>query len=57
MPVHHPRSPLGEVIFLPMQPADGIYDPLIGHLVLQQSQAAVDMVGHRLIHVKHVDLK
>ena len=47
----------GEVIFLQMQPADGISDPLIGHLVLQQSQAAVDMVGHRLIHVKHVDLK
>ena len=47
----------GEVIFLPMQPADGVYDPLIGHLVLQQSQAAVDMVGHRLIHVRHGDLK
>ena len=47
----------GEVIFLEMQPADGIYEPLIGHLVLQQSQAAVDMVGHRLMHVKHVDLK
>jgi hypothetical protein len=46
-----------EVLFVEMKPADGIYDPLIGYLVLEQSQAAVDMLGHRLIHVKHLDLK
>ena len=46
-----------EVIFIDMQPADGIYGPLVGYLVLEQSQAAIDMVGHRLIHVKHLDLK
>jgi hypothetical protein len=46
-----------EAIFLPMQPADGVYDPLIGHLVLQQSQVGVDMVTHRLFHIKSVDLK
>jgi predicted aspartyl protease len=51
------RPIYSEVIFLEMQPSDGVYDPLIGHLVLQHSQAAVDMVGHRLIHVKHMDLK
>ena len=51
-------SPIyNEVVFLPMQPSDGVFDPLIGHLVLQQSQAAVDMVTHRLFHVKYVDLK
>ena len=36
---------------------DVLLEPLIGHLVLQQSQAAVDMVGHRLVFVKHLDLK
>ena len=46
-----------EVLFLDMQPHDGLYDPLIGYLVLEQSQAAVDMLGHRLVHVKHLDLK
>ena len=29
----------------------------VQELVLEQSQAAVDMIGHRLIHVKHFDLK
>lgn len=47
----------GEVLFLNMEPADGLYEPLIGYIILEQSQAAVDMLGHRLIHVKKVDLK
>jgi len=46
-----------EVLFVKMNPVDGIYDPLLGYLVLEQSQAAVDMLGHRLVHVKHLDLK
>jgi len=46
-----------EVLFLEMHPHDGIFDPLIGYIVLEQSQAAVDLVGHRLVHVKHLDLK
>jgi hypothetical protein len=46
-----------EVLFLDMHPHDGIYDPLIGYIVLEQSQAAVDLVGHRLVHVKYLDLK
>jgi hypothetical protein len=50
-PVHN------EVLFVDMKPADGIYEPLVGYLVLEQSQAAVDMLGHRLIHAKHLDLK
>ena len=40
-----------------MEPSDGIYEPLVGYIVLEQSQAAVDMLGHRLVHVKKVDLK
>ena len=47
----------GEVLFLDMKPADGIYEPLIGYIVLEQAQAAVDMLGHRLIHVRKADLK
>lgn len=51
------RPIYSELIFVEMHPSDGTSEPLIGHLVLQQSQAAVDMVGHRLIHVKDIDLK
>ena len=46
-----------EVLFLDMKPVDGTYEPLIGYIVLEQSQAAVDMLGHRLVHVKKTDLK
>jgi predicted aspartyl protease len=46
-----------EVLFLEMHPTDGHYEPLIGYIVLEQSQAAVDLVGHRLVRVKHLDLK
>lgn len=46
-----------EVLFVDLQPADGGYEPLIGDIVLEQCQAAVDLVGHRLLHVKTMDLK
>ena len=46
-----------EVEFIEMEPVDGVYEPLIGYIVLEQSQAAVDMLGHRLVHVKKTDLK
>ena len=51
------RPVFTEVVFVDMKPTDGDYDPLIGYLVLEQSQAAVDMLGHRLVFVKHLDLK
>lgn len=47
----------GEVLFLDMEPEDGVYEPLVGYIVLEQAQAAVGMLGHRLIHVKKSDLK
>jgi len=47
----------GEVLFLDMHPSDGLYEPLLGYIPLEQSQAAVDMLGHRLVHVKKADLK
>ena len=46
-----------EVLFLEMAPDNGEYEPLIGYITLEQSQAAVDMVGHRLTRVRHIDVK
>lgn len=46
-----------EAAFVDMKPQNGEYEPLIGYLVLEQSQAAVDILGHRLVQVKHMDLK
>ena len=51
------RPVYNEVLFTDMHPEDGIYEPLLGYVVLELSHAAVDMLGHRLLHVKTVDLK
>ncbi len=51
------RPIFNEVLFLDMTPANGEYEPLIGYVILEQSQAAVDMLGHRLIPVTRMDLK
>ncbi|MCP4659806.1 MAG: hypothetical protein GY856_30760 [bacterium] len=46
-----------EVLFLDMEPKNGQYEPLVGYIVLEQCGAAVDMLGHRLVPVKYLDLK
>lgn len=51
------RAVYSEVAFLPMEPQSGSYEPLLGYIILEQSQAAVDMLGHRLVKVKSLDLK
>ena len=51
------RAIFDEVLFVDMKPEDGVYEPLIGYVVLEKSQAGADMLGHRLIKIKHVDLK
>jgi hypothetical protein len=52
------RPIMAEVLFLDMQPnEEGEYEPLVGYIALEQAGAAVDMLGHRLVHVKRVDLK
>lgn len=51
------RPIFNEVAFVEMNPADGEYEPLIGYIVLEQSLAGVDMLGHRLVPIKHLDLK
>lgn len=48
----------GEVLFMDMAPDEhGGYEPLVGCLPLEQSQAAVDVLGHRLIRLANVDAK
>lgn len=51
------RAILNEVAFVDMKPTDGDYEPLIGYIVLEQSLASVDMLGQRLVPIKHMDLK
>jgi len=51
------RPIYNEVLFIDMEPANGEYEPLIGYIILAQSQIAVDILGHRLIQVKLMDLK
>ena len=51
------RAVFHEVLFVDMEPSDGVYEPLIGYIVLESSQAGVDMLGHRLVHIKYLDLK
>jgi predicted aspartyl protease len=46
-----------ELIFMQMTPLDGRYDALLGYLVLEQSQAAVDMLTHRLVPIRYADAK
>ena len=48
---------VGEVVFLDVDAADEGYEPLLGYIVLEQSQAAIDMARHQLIKVRHLDLK
>ncbi|MCL5278302.1 MAG: hypothetical protein M1376_00145 [Planctomycetes bacterium] len=52
------RPIAAEVLFIDMAPDDdGEYEPLVGYIALEQAGAAVDMLGHRLVHAKRVDLK
>ena len=51
------RPIYSEVLFIDMKPEEGIYEPLVGYIVLEQCQAGVDMVGNLLVHIKRLDLK
>jgi len=51
------RQVFTEALFIDMEPVKGRYEPLIGYLVLEAIPAAVDMLGHRLVQVKHLDAK
>ncbi len=51
------RPIYNEVAFVDTKPANGEFEPLIGYIVLEQSLARVDLLGHRLVPIKHMDLK
>ena len=52
------RPIYSEVLFADMKPEAGEdYEPLLGYIPLEQAHVAVDLVGHRLVSVKAVDLK
>ncbi|MEL6711568.1 MAG: hypothetical protein AAFO08_07705 [Pseudomonadota bacterium] len=51
------RAVYNEVLFLEMEPDGGEYEPLLGYIILEQCGVAVDMIGHRLIPVKYMNLK
>jgi len=51
------RPILTEVAFVEVKADGGEFKPLVGHIVLAQSQAGVDMLGHRLVPIRHMDLK
>ena len=52
------RPVANEVIFVDMeQGEDDEYEPLLGYVILEQAQAAVDMLGHRLVPVRYIDMK
>lgn len=46
-----------EVAFVETKPSVAEFEPLLGHIVLAQSQAGVDIPGNRLVPIKHMDLK
>ena len=52
------RSIYNEAIFMEMDKSEnGEYEPLLGYIILEQSQVALDMLGHRLVPVKYMDCK
>ena len=46
-----------DVLFVDMEDEYGEYEPLLGYTPLEMCGAAVDMLGHRLVHAKYIDLK
>jgi predicted aspartyl protease len=51
------RAVYSEVLFIEMTPHDGEFEVLLGYIPLEQAGAAVDVLRHRLMHIKHFDLK
>ena len=52
------RPVWNEVVFLDADSGgEEDFEPLLGYVILEQAQAAVDMVGHRLVPVPYIDMK
>lgn len=51
------RPVSNEVVFPDMGDDEVGHEPLLGYVVLEQAQAAVDMLGDRLVPVRYIDMK
>ena len=51
------RPVWNEVVFLEADNGAEEVEPLLGYVILEQAQAAVDMLGHRLVPVPYIDMK
>ncbi|MEM7697856.1 MAG: hypothetical protein AAF236_05570 [Verrucomicrobiota bacterium] len=52
------RPIYSDVLFIEMRPDEkGYFEPLLGYIPLESANLGVDMVGHRLISAKRMDLK
>lgn len=52
------RKVFNEVMFMDREATeDGEYQPLLGYVILEQAQVAVDMLGHRLVPVRYIDCR
>ncbi len=52
------RAVFDEVLFIEMQKnQDDKFEPLLGYPILEKIPVAVDMLGHRLVKVRSLDLK
>lgn len=54
--IHGFRPVWNEAIFLDAAEGEDA-EPHLGYVVLEQAQAAVDMLGHRLVPVRYIDMK
>ena len=50
------RPVFNEVLFVETA-ADEEQEALLGYVILEQAQAAVDLLGHRLVPVRYIDMK
>ena len=51
------RPIANEVVFLDCLHEEDDFEPLLGYVILEQAQAAVDMLGHCLVPVRYIDMK
>ena len=49
------RPVVDEAVFVEAENENG--EPLLGYVILEQAQAAVDVLGHRLVPVRYIDMK
>jgi hypothetical protein len=46
-----------DALFIDMKPVNGVFEPLLGQIVLEQALVAVDMANHQLVPARRVYAK